>query len=112
MLKIVNVEKVNIKKCLYSDSIRYLCIRKEWYTNGTSQEYYKLLDYIDNVKEFTENDFIKIAINIYNHSNIDKLANESCMSNLEFFDCILWEVMNCSNNIINCDKFELDTMGI
>ena len=46
MEKIVNC-KVKESRVLYSDSVRRLCIDNNWYTHGTSSDYKKLLDYVN-----------------------------------------------------------------
>ena len=93
MEKIVNC-KVKESRVLYSDSVRRLCIDNDWYTHGTSSDYKKLLDYVASKRTFTINDIKKIAINIYNHSDIDTLANEYGCDNELYLNHILYEILN------------------
>ena len=93
MEKIVNC-KVKESRVLYSDSVRSLCIKNEWYTCGTSSDYKKLLDYVASKRTFTINDIKKVAINIYNHSDIDKLASEYSCENELYLNHILYEILN------------------
>lgn len=107
MEKIVNC-KVKESRVLYSDSVRRLCIDNNWYTCGTSSDYKKLLDYVASKRNFTINDIKKIAINIYNHSDIDTLASEYGCENELYLNHIIWEILNnitysfvTTNNIVN-----------
>ena len=107
MEKIVNC-KVKESRVLYSDSVRRLCIDNNWYTHGISSDYKKLLDYVASKRTFTLNDIKKVAINIYNHSDIDKLASEYGCENELYLNHILYEILNnitysfvTTNNIVN-----------
>ena len=107
MEKIVNC-KVKESRVLYSDSVRRLCIDNNWYTCGTSSDYKKLLDYVASKRTFTINDIKKVAINIYNHSDIDTLANEYGCDNELYLNHILYQILNnitysfvTTNNIVN-----------
>ena len=107
MEKIVNC-KVKESRVLYSDSVRRLCIDNDWYTHGTSSDYKKLLDYVASKRTFTINDIKKVAINIYNHSDIDTLANEYGCDNELYLNHILYEILNnitysfvITSNVVN-----------
>ena len=107
MEKIVNC-KVKESRVLYSDSVRRLCIDKNWYTCGTSSDYKKLLDYVASKRTFTLNDIKKVAINIYNHSDIDTLASEYGCENELYLNHILYEILNnitysfvTTSNVVN-----------
>lgn len=65
------------KKYLASDNVARLCIRKGWYTKGNNNDYGKLLKYIDSLwgKTITDNVVKKIAMDIYDHSDIKGLCN-------------------------------------
>ena len=107
MEKIVNC-KVKESRVLYSDSVRRLCIDNDWYTRGNNEDYKKLLDYVASKRTFTLNDIKKVAINIYNHSDIDTLANEYGCDNELYLNHIFYEILNnitysfvTTNNIVN-----------
>lgn len=70
-----------------SDQIRSLCIREQYYTNGTNDEYSKLLTYVDDHRELSEESLEWIAQDILDHScyfdetksNIKfKILNDAC----------------------------------
>lgn len=70
-----------------ADRIRSLCIKEQYYTNGTIQEYDELLTYVDEHRDLTEESLDWIAKNILEHScyfdetisNIKfKILNDAC----------------------------------
>ena len=67
-------------------ALRKLCIKNDWYTNGTNEEYAKLFDMIkkDNI---TTDDIVEIASDIYEHS-----------SNIEFdeFTDVMYQIAEIS----------------
>lgn len=61
-------------RTLHADELRNLCIRKNWYTHGTNQEYYnlfRLLTHDFHSAEMTTEKLVEIATDIYNHSDAD-----------------------------------------
>lgn len=98
-IKIENVEVELIqKKYLASDNVARLCIRKGWYTKGNNNDYKKLLSYIENLwgKTITDNVVKKIAMDIYDHSDIEGLCSvfscESISYLIHIIDCITKEI--------------------
>ncbi len=72
-------------RTMHKDDLRALCIRKEWYTNGTNEDYIPLLESVEN-KNITTDDIVEIAQNIIDHSNL-KLNDETFeMVCFELFD--------------------------
>lgn len=73
-------------KCKYreirkisADSIRNLCIAKNWYTRGTNEDYRHLLvDLADNKENITTEDIVEIAQNIMDHSSTDQELTSIC----------------------------------
>ena len=57
---------------LYWDDLRNLCIRKGWYTKGTSTEYETMLNMSEKENIATE-DIVAIAQDIMDHSDDDKM---------------------------------------
>lgn len=67
--------------------IRSLCIKEQYYTNGTCKEYDEMLSFVDENRNLTEESLDWIAKNILEHScyfdetveNIKfKILNDSC----------------------------------
>ena len=55
-----------------SESLRSLCIKNNWYTNGDNEEYgHLLIDLADSKDNITTDDIVEIAQDIYDHSYTD-----------------------------------------
>ena len=52
-------------------ALRGLCIKKNWYTNGTNAEYDELLNYGYNDKLITSDELVEMATLIKEHSDTD-----------------------------------------
>lgn len=53
-----------------ANNLRALCVRQDWYTGGTVEEYeHLLLDLADNKENITTADIVEIAYDIINHSS-------------------------------------------
>lgn len=79
----------NLNLTIRTDSsmIRSLCIKEQYYTNGTNAEYSELLTFVDDHRDLNEESLEWIAQNILDHScyfdetkeNIKfKILNDSC----------------------------------
>ena len=51
-----------------SNSVRETCIKLGWYTNGDSDDYYKMLDFVASHKP-TDRNICKVIEDIFNHSD-------------------------------------------
>ena len=74
---------------LSADSLRALCIVKNWYTGGNNDEYnHLLIDLAEHKENLTTEDIITIAEDIFEHSGrLDDYEVES----------IAWEVNRACN---------------
>ena len=54
-----------------ADKIRALCISKDWFTNGTNEEYDVLLQYGFSDMEITTDELVEMAELILEHSDTD-----------------------------------------
>ena len=64
--------KYTERRTLSADELRNLCIRKNWYTHGTNEEYCNLFNLLSkdfHSAEMTTEKLVEIAIDIYNHSD-------------------------------------------
>ena len=71
------MSKYTETRIMSSEDLRLLCIKKNWYTCGDCEDYDKLLKMPDG-KNITTNIIIKIATDIYEHSdnaNFDDICN-------------------------------------
>ena len=79
-------------RTISSEDVRNMCIKNNWYTNGSVEDYCTLLNYVDergsNVRD---NDILNFAIDIFNHSSMDWReygSKEDCVS------CITYALLN------------------
>jgi len=81
-------------RILYRDDWRRLCIARDWYTLGYSEEYEQLLRYADNSKDVSATDIVHIAKDIKLHSETDYPLSSICFDVAEichsFFDVDEW----------------------
>ena len=56
------------KREIFADDIRRLCIKNNWYTCGSVQDYEKMLSMCDNENMETD-DIVRLARDIMEHSN-------------------------------------------
>lgn len=85
------LKKATVKEYKNLDfyKVQEFCIDNELYTQGTQDDFDKLNAFISNKIHFSKNDLLKIAIDIYNHSDIDNLAYEYGCTNESYFNHIL-----------------------
>ena len=64
---------------IYADSLRNLCIAKNWYTRGNNEEYGHLLyDMAEGKENITTDDIVEIAQDITEHSDTDQEITSIC----------------------------------
>lgn len=74
--------------------VRRLCIEKNWFTNGTNEEYNELLNYGFSNQEITTDELVEMATLILEHSEAEYIRdyeitsimyelNEACYSYFE-----------------------------
>lgn len=68
------------------DEIKTLCIKKGWYTRGTSEQYSNLARFVYDMEEATTEDLVYIASDILEHSDTEYDIEE-----------ILWELNRVCN---------------
>jgi len=68
---IVAEKKMVETRKLYSEDLRRLCIRHNWYTKGTNDEYIPLLNAVDKLENVTTEEIANIAENILRYSDTD-----------------------------------------
>ena len=73
----------------FARDIRSLCIRNDYYTNGTVKEYEELLEFVDENEPTTENIY-QAAYNIVEHSNLERYG-QTDRQNIE---SVMFEIAN------------------
>lgn len=92
-----------VKMFINFDSVRAICIEKEWYTRGTNADYEKLYDFIESInnearvnwrkprKTWSKRNVLKVAEDIVNHSDPDNFLSDDYRDRLE---SVLWDIYN------------------
>ena len=63
------IDKIKEIRVLTMEKLRMLCVNKGYYTEGTVEDYEKLLLFVKDSEMTTENIY-KVAVDIINHSNV------------------------------------------
>lgn len=64
---------------IHADSLRNLCIAKNWYTRGNTEEYSHLLyDMAEGKENISTDDIVEMAQDIMEHSNTDQEITSIC----------------------------------
>ena len=69
---------------LTSTDLRALCIREDWYTGGTNEEYYNLMQMTEK-ENITTDDIVEIATDIIEHSETAKAKFERASGGENFY---------------------------
>lgn len=81
---------IRLRKQIFRDELRTLCIRKDWYTCGDVTSYDNMFDRLS--RDMHDIDILEVAKDIYDHTNITRLEYEYGVSQDEVFDNIVYEV--------------------
>jgi hypothetical protein len=76
---------------LSREDLRALCIRHDWYTGGTNEEYYNLMQMTE--KEcITTDDIVEIATDIIEHSETAKANFEKATGGEDFYEYVMFMI--------------------
>lgn len=65
-------------RLLHSENLRKLCIEKNWYTLGYTEQYSQLLTSVDEKENITTEDIVEIATDILDKSETDYPLSSIC----------------------------------
>lgn len=88
------MESIKITRSLDVDNVRRICVRYNLYTLGSNEDYLKMFKMARSAK--TDADFLKVADNIWQHSDGVALAKEDFE-----FTTLVWYILNdcCHANV-------------
>lgn len=89
---------VKLKKRIFRDELRRLCINKDWYTCGTVEQYDRLFNKLHD--DMTDEEILYVARDIYKHSAIERFAREYGVPEEEVFDNIVYEVFEIVHTFV------------
>lgn len=98
------------RNIVHPDKVRALCIKENWYTCGTNEEYSKMLAHCRVTGRGKQDQFLKdlfeVASDIYNHSEIDLTMTGS--TELEYISDIMYAISNeCISRVYYVDELEV-----
>lgn len=79
--------KVKEIRRLDTDKLRSMCIKNNWYTSGSNEDYINMFKMCEK-DNITINQLFKIAKDIYEHTNVDR-ATQGCSNEYSDNDNIL-----------------------
>lgn len=89
------------------DDVRCVCIKNNYYTCGDCEDYANMLSIAYNAKEATDEIIEQLAIDIFNHSNVDELERLYGCDDLDLLSSIMYNLLDvCTNTVqVNCAGF-------
>ena len=96
--------KVTTVRRIDSDKVRQVCIEHNYYTRGDVRAYERLLETVPS--EPTDAEFVRMAQNIYGHSDIDRICGEYGCDEQEVMESILFNLYNASWTQVKVSEFE------
>lgn len=75
------------------DKVRSMCIRNNYYTLGTCEEYAAMFELCRTENPTTQN-FEEIAIDILGHSDAYSLTKRTGLAYRELLKCVMFELIN------------------
>lgn len=89
---------VKLRKQIFRDELRSLCVRKDWFTCGSIADYDAMFNKLNN--DMSDNEIVNVAIDIYNYSDVEKTAEEYGVAYEEVFDNIVYEVFEIVHTFV------------
>lgn len=76
------------------DKVRATCIKQNWYTMGTCEEYENLLNNLCDKDTATDEDIMAVVYDIAEHTNLDKLCREYGTGETDVVENIAFYIYN------------------
>lgn len=89
---------VKLRKQIFRDELRSLCVRKDWFTCGSIADYDAMFNKLNN--DMSDDEIVNVAIDIYNYSDVEKTAEEYGVAYEEVFDNIVYEVFEIVHTFV------------
>ena len=79
-----------------ADKIIGICIRQDWYTRGTNEEYERMLSTASEKENLSTEDIVEIATDILEHSDSDRIMSSYGMGYDEILESVMFEIANAA----------------
>jgi hypothetical protein len=94
MLDKVNaITEMSLKRVISMDKVRSICIANEYYTCGDTRDYSRMLNMVSD-GEFTDSVLETVAMDIYNHSDVERFTGIYGCSEIDFLESIVFNLVN------------------
>lgn len=89
---------IKLRKQIFRDELRNLCVRKDWFTCGSIVEYDAMFNKLNN--DMSDDEIVEVCRDIYYYSDVKKTAEEYGVAYEEVFDNIVYEVFEIVHTFI------------
>ena len=89
-MKTITLNQVTIRRQIFRDELRRLCIDKDWYTLGDIKQYDALFDKLS--PDMDDAEIIGVCFDIYGNTDVEKISSDDGVSYEDVFDNIVYEV--------------------
>lgn len=89
---------IKLRKQIFRDELRCLCIRKDWYTCGDIKSYDNMFNRLS--KNMADNEILEVAKDIYDNTDIFKIQCEYGASEDDVFDNIVYELFEIVHTFV------------
>lgn len=91
------IDEMTVKRYISAGKVRNICIENGYYTRGDNEAYSKMLDSINVKDEFNDEKLKSVAVDIYNHSDIENMMLLYGIDELEVMEHIVYTLVNGSS---------------
>lgn len=84
------------RRTISADKIIGICIRQEWYTMGTNEEYEQMLSTASGKENLMTDDIVEIATDILEHSDSERIMSSYGMDYDDVLKSVMFEIANAA----------------
>lgn len=84
------------RRTISADKIIGICIRQEWYTMGTNEDYEQMLSTASSKENLTTDDIVEIATDILEHSDSERIMSCYGMDYDDVLQSVMFEIANAA----------------
>ena len=89
---------VKLRKQIFRDELRNLCVRKDWFTCGSIADYDAMFNKLNN--DMSDEEIVDVCKDIFDYSDVEKTAREYGVAYEEVFDNIVYEVFEIVHTFV------------
>ena len=89
---------IKLRKQIFGDELRNLCVRKDWFTCGSIADYDAMFNKLNN--DMSDEEIVDVCKDIFDYSEVEKKAEEYGVPYEEVFDTIIYEVFEIVHTFV------------